>query len=280
LSGLRRNSHILQSQGLLEPRASLPVNCRYPVPLAGGADPLVPKTWWAPRRTFPRGAPSSSRQSAYKPGSGWRAGSARMRDGHSSWAPVARRLQQPTRTAGSGHRPRGSIALSRKRTPRRPYSVLLPVGFAVPPALPPTRCALTAPFHPCRSLPHSSPKGRSAGRGRRSVLCGTFPGLAPAGCYPAPLVHGARTFLPGNPCPFLSGEGEGRVGATGATVRPTDIDRDGGAELRRQEAARRAKSRARAAIVLVWPRWESKSHSVLRVEASAMPSTRWGRKWR
>jgi len=33
-------------------------------------------------------------------------------------------------------------------TPRRPYSVLLPVGFAVPPALPHARCALTAPFHP------------------------------------------------------------------------------------------------------------------------------------
>jgi hypothetical protein len=45
-------------------------------------------------------------------------------------------------------------AFSRLRArmlPRRPYSVLLPVGFAVPPALPPTRCALTAPFHPCRS---------------------------------------------------------------------------------------------------------------------------------
>ena len=34
--------------------------------------------------------------------------------------------------------------------PRRPYSVLLPVGFAVPLTLPPTRCALTAPFHPYR----------------------------------------------------------------------------------------------------------------------------------
>ena len=29
----------------------------------------------------------------------------------------------------------------------RPYSVLLPVGFAVPPLLPGARCALTAPFH-------------------------------------------------------------------------------------------------------------------------------------
>src|SRR5262245_46958376 len=32
--------------------------------------------------------------------------------------------------------------------PRRPYSVLLPMGFAVPFLLPGARCALTAPFHP------------------------------------------------------------------------------------------------------------------------------------
>jgi len=31
---------------------------------------------------------------------------------------------------------------------RRSYSVLLPVGFAVPSPLPETRCALTAPFLP------------------------------------------------------------------------------------------------------------------------------------
>jgi hypothetical protein len=36
---------------------------------------------------------------------------------------------------------------SRGRASRRPYSVLLPVGFAVPLALPQARCALTAPFH-------------------------------------------------------------------------------------------------------------------------------------
>src|SRR5689334_20065472 len=35
---------------------------------------------------------------------------------------------------------------------RRPYLVLLPVGFAMPPPLPAARCALTAPFHPCRPL--------------------------------------------------------------------------------------------------------------------------------
>ncbi len=32
----------------------------------------------------------------------------------------------------------------------RSYLVLLPVGFSLPPPLPATRCALTAPFHPCR----------------------------------------------------------------------------------------------------------------------------------
>src|ERR1700728_5338894 len=77
----------------------------------------------------------------------------------------------------------------RAKASRRPYSVLLPVGFAMPPALPPARRALTATFHPCRGI-HYAP--------RRSVLCGTVPGFAPAGRYPAPLVHGARTFLPGN----------------------------------------------------------------------------------
>src|SRR5579872_6723394 len=53
----------------------------------------------------------------------------------------------------------------------RPYLVLLPVGFAVPLALPLARWALTPPFHPYRA-------GEPT---RRSVLCGTFPGVAPAG---------------------------------------------------------------------------------------------------
>ena len=75
-------------------------------------------------------------------------GQARKRDGHSSRTPVTRRLQQPTRTAVL------DIDLRNRRSPAnascRPYSVLLPVGFALPPALPPPRCALTAPFHPYR----------------------------------------------------------------------------------------------------------------------------------
>src|SRR3982751_273541 len=69
------------------------------------------------------------------------------RDGHSSGTPVTRRLQQPTRTARPGHGSRASLLAL--RCSRRPYSVLLPVGFAVPLPLPEARCALTAPFHPC-----------------------------------------------------------------------------------------------------------------------------------
>ncbi len=44
----------------------------------------------------------------------------------------------------------------------RPYSVLLPMGFTLPPLLPGARCALTAPFHPCL-------RGRSRAGGLFSV---------------------------------------------------------------------------------------------------------------
>jgi len=60
-------------------------------------------------------------------------------DSHSSGTRVAARLKQPTRER-RGH------------TPMFPYSALLQVGFAVPRLLPTARCALTAPFHPYRSL--------------------------------------------------------------------------------------------------------------------------------
>src|SRR3569832_316366 len=61
-------------------------------------------------------------------------------DGHSSGMRVATHLTRPTRTA------------TRKRVTCRPYLVLLPVGLALPPQLPETRCALTAPFQPCRTF--------------------------------------------------------------------------------------------------------------------------------
>src|SRR6516165_1843918 len=50
---------------------------------------------------------------------------------------------QPGRQAGNRPTPMVSHGAG------RPYSVLLPVGFALPSLLPARRCALTAPFHPC-----------------------------------------------------------------------------------------------------------------------------------
>ena len=95
--------------------------------------------------------------------------------------PVAGRLVA-TNPGGGRKQPWG------REAPARPYSVLLPVGFALPPPLPGARCALTAPFHPC------PPAGEPAAG--RFAFCGTFPGVAPAGRYPAPRFRGARTFLP------------------------------------------------------------------------------------
>jgi hypothetical protein len=66
----------------------------------------------------------------------------------------------------------------------RSYLVLLPVGFSLPPPSPAARCALTAPFHPCR--PPEVPDGAAVyflwhfpwGRPRRA-LPGTVPPWSP-----------------------------------------------------------------------------------------------------
>src|SRR5262245_3793540 len=86
-------------------------------------------------------------QPACKPGSvGHRRLARTRRDGHSSGTMLAHGLEQPTRTA-SLTSPCGVIAFA--NSPRcRPYSVLLPVGFAVPFPLPETRSALPVPFYP------------------------------------------------------------------------------------------------------------------------------------
>src|ERR1019366_1455079 len=51
----------------------------------------------------------------------------------------------------------------------RPYSVLLPVWFAMPFPSPDPRCALTAPFHPYRPPPSSLPPPRGGGGGGGGV---------------------------------------------------------------------------------------------------------------
>src|ERR1700759_4240181 len=106
-------------------------------------------------------------------------------------------LEQPTRTASLTSLPR--LYRFRDRS-----ACAVPIRSCSRWGLP---CRLR-----CRKrgalLPHLFTLARRSGR---FVLCGTFPGVAPAGCYPAPHVDGARTFLS---C---------RLSAlAGAAVRPTD----------------------------------------------------------
>ena len=82
---------------------------------------------------------------------------------HSSNPALARGVKQPTRAA------------SRNKPICRPYSVLHPVGFTVPPLSPKTRCALAAPFRP-----YPSEAGRYA-------FCGTIP--QPLGDWPGVTRH-------------------------------------------------------------------------------------------
>ena len=76
---------------------------------------------------------------------------------------------------------------SRDGRPLPPYLALLRMGFTVPPPLPAERCALTAPFHPCRPFEK-----------RRFVFCCTFRRVAATGRLPGMLPVGVRTFLSGS----------------------------------------------------------------------------------
>src|SRR6185437_11324374 len=138
-------------------------------------------------------------------------GRTRGRDGHSSGTPVARRIKQPTRTA--------DLDRSGPERPRRSYSVLLPVGFAVPLPSPAARCALTAPFHPCPGS-YATRRGGlfsvalslgPAETGTRRTLSGTVGPWSPDFPLRPPFGIGAE-----RPSGRLTGQG---MGAASATVK-------------------------------------------------------------
>jgi hypothetical protein len=122
-------------------------------------------------------------------------------DDHSSANAVADAVQLPTRAFGlkvpcGGFRQ--SVArLERRSFPQQgPYSALLRVGLAIPSRLPGPWWALTPPFHHHPgSAKGTGPCGLWPPAPGQSLLCGAFPGVAPAGHYPAPFFHGVRTFL-------------------------------------------------------------------------------------
>src|SRR5258708_15596631 len=70
-----------------------------------------------------------------------------------------------------------------------PYLVLLPVGFALPPPLPAARCALTAPFHPCR------PRARGRG-GAGGVFFWHISRGWPPPAFTAPAIPSSPAFSP------------------------------------------------------------------------------------
>jgi len=133
-------------------------------------------------------------QTAYKPGSVPSGRYGQAIDSR-SWITIhlGRPLPDASRDLPEERRgkPPGPVA-----RPTSSYMVLLPVGFVLPPPSPVARCALTAPFHPYPGF-----RRTQAVRSRwRYVFCDTFPGIAPAGRYPAPSFHGARTFLSPGRC--------------------------------------------------------------------------------
>ncbi len=121
------------------------------------------------------GAAMVEGQPAYKPGSVRRLAPP---GDHSSGTPLARRLKQPTRTTDP------------EKGWRFPAASFL-FGFAPGGVCPAAAIAGSA----VGSYPTVSPLPPSRSRGR-FVFCGTFPGVTPAGRYPAPFLRGARTFLP------------------------------------------------------------------------------------
>ena len=130
----------------------------------------------------------------------------------------------------------------------RPYLVLLPVGFALPPPLPAMRCALTAPFHPYR--------GRAEAPSRGGILSVALS----LGSPPPDVIRHRTSMEPGLSSPPCGG----------AAIRPSGAPR-----IYRVEPA--------SATPLVQGSSATMRRSPVsraRVSASAAPSKRAGRKWR
>ena len=112
------------------------------------------------------------------------------RGSHSSGIRVTAHLKQPTRMINPGKR----AGLAPCVIPIRSCSRWgLPCRF---------RCRSRGGLlpHPFTLTPPPHGRNLSSGTGNqkagRFTFCGTFPGVAPAGRYPAPFIRGARTFLP------------------------------------------------------------------------------------
>ncbi len=233
------------SQGLMRRGQNPSVTTRRcaappPHPPGGGQGGDCPHRAKAASDRVASGSPQqgSKCQTACKPGSV----PPESGDDHSSGPPVAGRFSRPTRTPRAVN-PATEVA-------RRPYSVLLQAGLAMPSLLPATRWALTPPFHP---YPRRNAGGLlsvalSLGSPRAGITRRLFtvePGLSSTGASPA------------------------------ATARPS-----GGGSVRAQAAKVNAGRQFSTPVTLSAVASCSTPISVARVSPSAMPSTFDGRQWR
>ena len=155
-------------------------------------------------------------QPACKPGSVWRKADALR----VTAIPLERRLPGASSNL-PGRQDLDTYLGARRLAAMRPTPSLFglaPGGVCRAASLPPARCALTAPFHPCRV--------------RAERVGGLFLWHFPSSCLDRTLsgtcFRGARTFLPG-----------GLSALAGAAVRPTDAESNGVRGARRQGEQRR-----------------------------------------
>jgi hypothetical protein len=155
-------------------------------------------------------------QTVYKPGSVPRVTAAMT-------IPLGRALRHAS--SNQPGRQRGKRLWLPRGSRRRPYSVLLPVRFAVPCPLLGPRCALTAPFHPCRR----AEAGRRStslwhclgGRPRRALPGTVFP-WSPD--FPRPMLRARERSQIGRGHPTVwhgmyLGASSAQLQAAGATAR-------------------------------------------------------------
>ena len=157
-------------------------------------------------------------------------GSLRKRDGHSSGTPVARRILQPTRMT--------DLDRSSARKPQRhPYSVLLPVRFAVPPSLLTSAVVSYSTVSPL-------PCGQYATRPK--AVCFLWHCLWDRGgeaSIPPDVIRHRSSMEPGlsSPAAFRHWRG--------AAVRPTDNKRNGDCARWRQGARPKAVKQKKPGLV-------------------------------
>ena len=123
---------------------------------------------------------------------------------------------QPTRAAGL------ETDLG-ETSPLRPLFGLAPGGVCLAALV--TKDAVRS-YRTLSPLPLS---GLAADEGR-FAFCGTFPGVAPAGRYPAPCFHGARTFLSSGeerPSGLLTIRHKGKAGPSVKGTRPLRLAPEG-----------------------------------------------------